>query len=143
MQDMSQGGGQVYVWIGVSRAEQRVEFGADIPVTLEYLDEDLFQALSDDSWDTGDWVGSVHLTFFPTPSGQMANVQATFDLSELEGFEPGDSLVGHGSLRYEDGVLTRGRLAITGGTGRLMGARGQADVDHRNPHKYRVAVSTS
>jgi hypothetical protein len=133
---------QVYVWIGEASAEERLEFGSAVSVVLGTLDEELFEAVSEDSWDRGERVGTVSMTYHETPSGQMANVSATFDLSDLEGFAPGDSLVGQGALRYEGGVLVGGRLSITGGTGRFRRARGQADVDHRNPHKYRVAVST-
>jgi hypothetical protein len=133
---------QVYVWIGETRAAERLEFGSVATVGLGSQDEDLYDADPPDSWDKGGSVGTVTLTYFETPSGEMANVHATFDLRDLEGLEPGDSLVGHGALSIENGMPIRGHLAITGGTGRFRGARGQADVDHRNPHKYRVSVST-
>jgi hypothetical protein len=137
---------RVYLWIGAASAEERLEFGSVATIALGARDEELFEAFSadeGDSWDEGRHVGMVHITYHETPGGQMANVHATFDLSDLEGFEPGDTLAALGSLRFQDGVLTSGRLAITGGTGRFARARGQADVEHRNPHKYRVAVTTS
>jgi hypothetical protein len=132
---------RVYVWIGETRAAERLEFGTVETVGLGSQDEDLYTEASE--WERGDRVGVVTLTYLETPSGQMANVHATFDLADLEEMQPGDGLVAHGSLSMENGVPTRGHLAITGGTGRFRGARGQVDVDHRNPHKYRASVITA
>jgi hypothetical protein len=133
----SGGGEEVFVWIGQEIAAERLEFGSTVTVGLGSLEEELY--VEDSDWGLGDPVGRVTLTYLETPSGEMANVHATFDLRAME---PGDSLVGHGALSMENGVPTRGHIAITGGTGRFRRARGQVDVDHRNPHKYTVAVSS-
>jgi hypothetical protein len=136
MQDM--GGGQTYVWLGVTTAEERIDFGSDAGASLATVEEELFEADPPDSWDPGRRVGMAYISYATAPSGTMANVQMTFDVSE--GYEPGDTLVGIGSLTF-DSVVRGGRLSITGGTGRFRGARGQADVDHRNPHKYSASVT--
>jgi hypothetical protein len=136
MQDMEHGGDQL-VWLGMTTAEERIDLGSDAGASLATVEEELFEADPPDSWDPGRRVGTVYISYVVTPSGTMANVQATFDLSEL--FEAGDTLVAVGSLTF-DGVLRGGRLSVTGGTGRFRGARGQADTDHRNPHKYSVSA---
>jgi hypothetical protein len=136
MQEMKPEGDQ-YVWLGTTRAEERIDFGSDAGASLATVEEELFEADPPDSWDPGRRVGTVYISYVVTPSGTMANVQATFDVSELFGAE--DSLVAVGSLTFDD-VVRGGRLSVTGGTGRFRGARGQADTDHRNPHKYSVSA---
>jgi hypothetical protein len=138
MQDMSQGGEQTYVWLGMSMAEERIAFGPDAGATLATFEEELFEAEPPDSWDPGRRLGMLYVSYVVTPSGTIANVQATFDVSE--GYEPGDTLVATGSLDF-DGDVRGGRLSVTGGTGRFRGARGEANVEQRNPHKYSVSAS--
>jgi hypothetical protein len=139
MQDMDRGVDQ-YVWLGMTTAEERIDLGSDAGASLATVEEELFEADPQDSWDPGKRVGMVYISYIVTPSGTRANVQATFDVSEL--FDVGDSIVAVGSLTFDD-VVRGGRLSVTGGTGRFRGARGQADVDHRNPHKYHVSSTTT
>jgi hypothetical protein len=51
-------------------------------------------------------------------------------------FDDGPTLTVHGVLPLEDGAMGSGVVAITGGTGRYRGARGELPVEKRNPKRW-------
>jgi hypothetical protein len=120
--------------IGETQGEEKlVDQGMGGAGDIGTFDEDLFEALSPDSWDEGDRVGSAHAMYVRTPSGH-----AVFNITLRFGDESSeDSLTAAGSLPYDDG-LRDGVVTVTGGTGRFKDRGGQLQVRVKNPHKYTV-----
>jgi hypothetical protein len=114
--------------IGDTQAEELVDLGMGGAGNIGTFDEVLFEAVSPDSWETGEEVGSAHALYVVTPSGH-----AVFNISVHFGEE--DSMTAAGSLPYDDGIRD-GVVTVTGGTGRFKNRRGQVRVAVKNPHKY-------
>jgi hypothetical protein len=119
--------------IGDVQAEELVDLGMGGAGNIGTFDEVLYEAVSDDSWDTGEEIGSAHAMFVITPSGH-----AVFTITLRFGDEDSeDSLTASGSLPYDDGIRD-GVITLTGGTGSQKNRGGQLRVQVKNPHKYTV-----
>jgi hypothetical protein len=119
--------------IGDIQAEELVDLGMGGAGNIGTFDEVLYEAVSDDSWETGEQVGSAHALFVITPSGH-----AVFTITLRFGDEDSeDSLTASGSLPYDDGIRD-GVITLTGGTGSQKNRGGQLRVQVMNPHKYTV-----
>jgi X-X-X-Leu-X-X-Gly heptad repeat protein len=119
--------------IGDVQAEELVDLGMGGAGNIGTFDEVLYEAVSDDSWETGEEVGSAHALYVITPSGH-----AIFTITLRFGDEDSeDSLTASGSLPYEEGIRD-GVVTLAGGTGSLKNRVGQLRVQVKNPHKYTV-----
>jgi hypothetical protein len=119
--------------IGDIQAEELVDLGMGGAGNIGTFDEVLYEAVSDDSWETGEQVGSAHALFVITPSGH-----AVFTITLRFGDEDSeDSLTASGSLPYDDGIRD-GVITLSGGTGSQKNRGGQLRVRVKNPHKYTV-----
>jgi len=119
--------------IGDIQAEELIDLGMGGAGNIGTFDEVLFEAVSPDSWDAGDQVGSGHAVFVITPGGH-----AIFTITLRFGDEDSeDSLTASGVLPHDGGVRD-GVLALTGGTGSFKNRGGQLRVLVKNPHKYIV-----
>jgi hypothetical protein len=117
--------------IGDVQGEELVDLGIGGAGNIGTFDEVLFEAVSPDSWDKGEQVGSAHALYVITPSGRaIFNISLRFGDDGSE-----DSLTAAGSLPY-DGGLRDGVVTVTGGTGRFKDRGGQLRVQVKNPHKY-------
>jgi hypothetical protein len=125
----------VLLGFGDEDRQEVVDLGQGGPGNVGSFDEELYEPVSEDSWDPGERVGSVDGVYVVTPSGR-AVVTLTMR------FDGDDSLTATGSLRHEEGRARDGVMSITGGTGRFTGRRGELSVEFRNPHKYRATTST-
>ena len=117
--------------IGDTRAEELVDLGIGGAGNIGTYDETLYEAVSPESWDVGEEVGSAHAMFVITPSGR-AVVSITF---KFGGDDSEDSVTASGLLPYDSGV-GGGVVSVTGGTGRFRNRGGQLRVQVKNPHKY-------
>jgi len=97
------------------------------------MNEGLYEAVDADAWTQGARIGSLNGMAVQTAGGRS--------LVHVMRFSNDDTLVLAGSLTFE-GKPTEGRLAVTGGTDRFEGCRGEALVEYRNPHKYTVTLRT-
>jgi hypothetical protein len=119
--------------IGDVQAEELVDLGMGGAGNIGTFDEVLYEAVSDDSWDTGEEIGSAHALFVITPSGHAVfTITLRFGDEESE-----DSLTASGSLPYDDGIRD-GVITLMGGTGGYKNRGGQLRVQVKNPHKYTV-----
>lgn len=119
--------------IGDIQAEELVDLGVGGAGNIGTFDEVLFEAVSPDSWDTGEEVGSAHALFVITPSGR-----AVFTITLRFGEEDSeDSVTASGVLPYDDGIRD-GVVSVTGGTGGFKNRSGQLRVQVKNPHKYTI-----
>jgi hypothetical protein len=117
--------------IGDIQGEELVDLGMGGAGNIGTFDEVLFEAVSPDSWDRGEEVGSAHALFVITPSGHAVfNITLRFGAEDAE-----DSLTAAGVLPYDDGIRD-GVVTVTGGTGRFKNRGGQLRVLVKNPHKY-------
>ena len=82
-------------------------------------------------FEPGEREGEAHGSAMLTHSNKLV-VHLTFDFDEDEE----DSVTAHGVLPREGGQIGRGRIAITGGTGRFHKASGRIEVQTRNPKRY-------
>ncbi len=132
MQRETTEGSEARVWIGVTKAEQTVDFGLDGAAQVASFDEDLYEPDPDDDWKPGRLVGELNAIYVGTAGRERAVVQVIFRFTEYGARE---TMTATGSLEYAGGVRT-GAMSVTGGTGRFAGRFSEIDVDHRNPHKY-------
>jgi Dirigent-like protein len=127
----SEGG---FTVIGDTQGEELVDLGMGGAGNIGTFDEVLYEAVSDDSWDTGEEVGSAQAMFVITPSGR-----AVFTITLRFGDEDSeDSLTASGSLPYDDGIRD-GVVTLVGGTGTFKNRGGQLRVQVKNPKKYSVS----
>jgi hypothetical protein len=119
--------------IGDVQAEELVDLGMGGAGNIGTFDEVLYEAVSDDSWDAGEEIGSAQALFVITPSGHAVfTITLRFGDEESE-----DSLTASGSLPYDDGIRD-GVITLMGGTGGYKNRGGQLRVQVKNPHKYTV-----
>ena len=100
--------------------------------TVIAIDQQLYEE-GDEPWEKGLRAGEAHGIAVTTHGGR-AVCNLTFELGDE------DSISMHGVVLVEGGSIGRGRLAVTGGTGRYEGASGRVVVEHQNPKRYRLAV---
>jgi hypothetical protein len=93
------------------------------------FDDALYEE-GDEPWEKGDRVGSAHGTCVPTGKGEAV---CTITLSA----GPGDTLVIHGTLPFEE-TIGDGELAVSTGRGRFADTRGSVSVEVRNPKRFTV-----
>lgn len=127
-------GEDTFTVIGDIQAEELIDLGRGGAGNIGTFDEILFEAVSPDSWDRGEEVGSAHALFVITPSGHAVfNITLRFGEQDAE-----DSLTAAGTLPYDDGIRD-GVVSVTGGTGRFRNRSGELRVKVQNPHKYIVS----
>jgi len=101
------------------------------PATLAAFDQNLYEE-TDEPWKRGERIGEVSGTWVATHRGK-AVVNLTFSIGE-------DTIVAHGVLPVDGSDLGRGRMAVTGGTGKFHKAAGTVDMDTRNPKRWSFAL---
>lgn len=115
--------------------EQDLSFAAQAdvskPAMLAVFDQNLYDEAGE-PWQRGELIGEVSGTWVTTHRGK-AVVNITFMIGE-------DAITAHGVLPVDGSDLGRGRLAVTGGTGRFAKASGAVDMDTRNPKRWSFAL---
>jgi hypothetical protein len=100
------------------------------PAAMVPIDQETYVEAGE-PFEKGERVGEAHGSAMLTHSDKFV-VHLTFEFLQNEE----DSVTAHGVLPREGGQIGRGRIAITGGTGRFHKASGRIEVQTRNPKRY-------
>ena len=98
--------------------------------TVIPIDQDSFFE-GEQRFEKADHAGWVHGTAILTHHNRLV-CHLTFSFEA----DPDDSIVVHGVLPRDGSGLGRGRLAVTGGTGKFHKAGGSVEYDFVNPKRF-------
>ncbi|MGZ5129303.1 MAG: hypothetical protein ACXWZU_07005 [Actinomycetota bacterium] len=100
------------------------------PAAVIPIDQDTWFE-PDERFQKGDHAGWVHGTAILTHRDRLV-CHLTFSFED----HPEDSIAVHGVLPRDGAGLGRGRMAVTGGTGKFHKAAGTVEYDFVNPKRY-------
>ncbi len=119
-------------YIGEDQRQLTEDLAAASPGLVVSIDQDLYEEVGP-PWAKGKRMGEAHGSVVVT-EGQLGMCLITFKFNDL------DTIVAHGSLPVAGSTVGSGHMAVSGGTGKYVGASGSLDVEHRNPKRWSFAL---